>query len=110
MVKLAETSGTAAEEVRELNRRLLSSDSTVGKLMTDRELYNTGMAVMARADRSVQSQEEIIGRLERGEGTAGKLLNDRELYDKLLRAADDVDSLARDIREHPKRYVRFSLF
>jgi phospholipid/cholesterol/gamma-HCH transport system substrate-binding protein len=38
------------------------------------------------------------------------LLNDEALYHKLLRSVANLDSLALDIRAHPKKYVKFSLF
>ncbi len=44
------------------------------------------------------------------EGTLGALLNDRSLYTGLTRAASAADSLLIDLRQHPKRYVHFSLF
>jgi phospholipid/cholesterol/gamma-HCH transport system substrate-binding protein len=110
MVALANTSGMAADELRELNRRLLSRDSSIGMLMGDREFYDHGLETMRRVDNSVRSLEEITGRLERGEGTAGRLLKDQELYDRLSRTAEDLDLLLKDVRENPKRYVNFSLF
>lgn len=110
MVALAEKSEKAAEDVRELNRRLLSHDSSVGMLLGNREFYDKGMGMLERADRSMQALEAATIRLEKGEGTAGKLLNDKELYEKLNRAVVDVDLLVKDIKENPRRYIKFSLF
>jgi len=110
LVAVASKAGTAADEVRELNRRLLSKDGTLGRLVADREFYDKGLSLINRADTSLRSLEEITARLERGEGTAGKLLSDRELYDRLNRTVEDLDLLVRDIKENPKRYVKFSLF
>ena len=110
LVSVADRAAAATNEVRELNRRLSSSESTVGKLLGDREFYDKGIALMDRADRSLTSLEAVTGRVERGEGTAGKLLADPELYDRLNRMVDDLDLLVKDIKENPKRYVKFSLF
>jgi phospholipid/cholesterol/gamma-HCH transport system substrate-binding protein len=110
MVTLADTSTHAAEDVRELNRKLTSSESSIGKFLTDREFYDKGMALIDRADRSVKSFEEIAGRVNRGEGTVGKLVNEKDLYEKLDRMIGDMDVLVKDIKEHPKRYVKFSVF
>ncbi|HEY6837203.1 MAG TPA: MlaD family protein [Geobacteraceae bacterium] len=110
LVVLADKSGQAAEDVRELNRRMLSKDSTIGKLLGDKELYDKGVTFLDRADRSVKSVEEITERLKKGEGTAGRLLSDRELYDRVNKMVDSVDLLVKDLKENPKRYLKFSVF
>lgn len=110
LVAVADKSAQAADDVRELNKKLTSKESTVGKLLGDREFYDKGMQLMERADRSVSDLEEITARLNRGEGTAGKLLHDKELYDRLNRMVNDTNALVKDIKENPKRYVKFSLF
>lgn len=110
LVLLAGKANQAADDVRELNRRLTSPEGTIGKLLGDPQLYNRGVELINRADRSMQSLEEITARINRGEGSAGKLVNDRELYDKLNRVVDDLDVLVKDVKENPKRYLKFSVF
>jgi phospholipid/cholesterol/gamma-HCH transport system substrate-binding protein len=48
--------------------------------------------------------------LNEGEGSAGRLLNDPSLYASLNEAASNLAALLGDLKEHPKRYVHFSLF
>ncbi len=110
LVALAEKSNQAADDVRELNRKLTSTDGTIGKLLGEREFYDKGMSLMERADNSLKSLENVTNKLEKGEGTAGKLVSDKELYDKMNKAVDSLDLLVKDIKENPKRYVKFSLF
>lgn len=43
-------------------------------------------------------------------GTIGLLLNDKDLYFNLSNTAANADKLLIDLRQHPKRYVHFSLF
>jgi len=45
-----------------------------------------------------------------GDGTAAKLLNDDQLYDKLNTSIENLDTLIKDIKANPKKYVKFSLF
>ncbi|MDP8232254.1 MAG: MlaD family protein [Candidatus Zophobacter franzmannii] len=45
-----------------------------------------------------------------GTGTAGKLLKDKELYDSLKNTVDEADSLLQDIKKHPKKYLKISVF
>ena len=54
--------------------------------------------------------KKIIDGLESGEGSAGQLLNDKALYDNLVTSAESLDALITDLKEHPKRYVHFSIF
>ena len=110
LVALADKSIEAADDVRELNKKLTSGDSTIGKLLGERELYDRGLALIGRAENSLKGFEEIATRINRGEGSAGKLLNDPEAYDRLNRMVDSVDALIKDIKENPKRYLKFSLF
>lgn len=42
--------------------------------------------------------------------TLGLLMRDRQLYDNLTNSAAAADSLLNNLREHPKRYVHFSIF
>lgn len=110
LVALADKSIQAAEDVRQLNRKLTSTDSTIGKLFSDRELYDKGVSLLERAESAVQSYEDVAFRLHRSESTAGSLLNDRELYDKLNKMVDSLDTLVKDVKENPRRYIKFSLF
>jgi len=110
MVMVAEKSLQAAEDVRELNRKLTSPDSSLGMLLIDRTFYDTGMETLGRLESSSITIEETLDRLNRGEGTAGRLLRDSGAYDRLNTTLDSLDALLRDIRENPKRYLKFSLF
>ncbi|HEY6871148.1 MAG TPA: MlaD family protein [Geobacteraceae bacterium] len=110
LVALADKSNRAADDVRELNKKLTSRDTSVGKFLSDREFYDKGIALIDRADRSVKSFEEVTNRVNRGEGTVGKLLNEKELYEKLDRVIGDLDALVKDVKANPKRYVKFSVF
>jgi phospholipid/cholesterol/gamma-HCH transport system substrate-binding protein len=110
LTALADKSVQAADDVRELNRKLTSKDTTIGKLLGDREFYDKGVALLERADNSVKSFTEIADRVNRGEGTAGRLITEQELYIRLNTMVENVNALVNDIKENPKRYVKFSLF
>jgi phospholipid/cholesterol/gamma-HCH transport system substrate-binding protein len=68
------------------------------------------MALIDRADQSVKAFEEIAAKVNRGEGTAGKLITEKEMYERMEQMLVDVDLLVKDIKENPKKYVKFSLF
>jgi|GEM_PF-289971 len=110
LVILADKSVQAAEDVRELNRKISSPDGTIGLLINDRKLYDRSADLLTRADSSLKSLEEVAARINRGEGTAGKLISDKELYTRMDRMVNSVDELVNDIKQNPGRYVKFSLF
>ena len=53
---------------------------------------------------------QIVKKINSSKGTAGELINNKELYIRLSRLSSSLDSLTNDIRLHPKKYVRFSIF
>jgi phospholipid/cholesterol/gamma-HCH transport system substrate-binding protein len=60
--------------------------------------------------RSSASLETFTASLNNGEGTLGKLTKDDTLYKNLNEAALNASKLMADFREHPRRYVKMSLF
>jgi phospholipid/cholesterol/gamma-HCH transport system substrate-binding protein len=61
-------------------------------------------------DRASTSLESVMGRIDRGEGTLGKLTHDDELYNNLNQAASNLNFLATDIRENPRKYLTVRVF
>ena len=59
---------------------------------------------------AVENLNQTLQDLNNGEGTAGKLLKNDSLYVHLNSSADNLNKLLIDMREHPKRYVHFSVF
>lgn len=110
LTELADKSTEAAEDVRELNRKITSKDGTLGMLINDRSIYDRGLSLLTRADNSVKSIEELTNKVKGGEGTAGKLLTDKELYERMNRMVGDVDALVKDFKENPRKYIKFSIF
>jgi len=54
--------------------------------------------------------QDMTARVERGEGTLGKLVNDEQLYAELNESIQSFKALVKDIKAHPKRYLKISLF
>jgi phospholipid/cholesterol/gamma-HCH transport system substrate-binding protein len=54
--------------------------------------------------------KQTTGQLNSKESSLGLLLNDKTLYNNLNEVTDNASKLLIDLKEHPKRYVHFSLF
>ena len=52
----------------------------------------------------------LLANLEEGKGSMGKLLKDEQLYNNIESSTNEIELLIKDLKEHPKRYVHFSLF
>ena len=67
-------------------------------------------ATFTRINLALADVETILEKVNDGHGTLGMLMNDDSLYLELNRSATSLDSLINDVKNHPKKYVRFSLF
>jgi phospholipid/cholesterol/gamma-HCH transport system substrate-binding protein len=67
-------------------------------------------ATIGSLNRTSGSLETVMTRMERGEGTLGRLSADDELYRNLNEAALNLNFLATDIRENPRRYINVRVF
>lgn len=65
---------------------------------------------IADANRAVADFQKIVDKINSGEGSIGLLINDTALYDNLRNASKNLDELMIDLKEHPGRYVHFSIF
>jgi len=87
------------EFLTELN----AGQGTLGKLATDDRLFN-------HTDSLLVSLTAALEKINAGEGTLGQMITNVELYEKLYSTLDALDILIKDIKEHPKKYVKVSLF
>ena len=60
------------------------------------------------ANNALGQVSSVMDKINKGEGTAGLLVHDKKLYDNLTAASGSLDSLLKDMNDHPKRY--FSVF
>jgi phospholipid/cholesterol/gamma-HCH transport system substrate-binding protein len=67
-------------------------------------------AVAEKADQTLAKLDMTLAKINNGEGSVGKLVSNDSLYNNLNSALFSLDSLLIDVKEHPKRYVHFSLF
>ncbi len=107
----------------ELNKLMATMNHGVPTMMTkaNRVLDNADVltanlasldlaSTKQQVDNTIASVQQLTNRLNSSDGTLGLLMNDPSLYNNLTSTMRDADSLLVNLRQHPKRYVHFSLF
>ena len=85
---------------------LLDNTATLTKNLSELDIAMT----MAKVNNTLQNVEQMTAKLNSNEGTLGLLMRDQELYRNMSSTMGHVDSLMIDLKQHPQRYVHFSLF
>lgn len=106
----------------ELNKLMATMNHGVPTMMTkaNRVLDNADVltanlasldlaSTKQQVDNTIASVQQLTNRLNSNDGTLGLLMNDPSLYNNLTSTMRDADSLLVNLRQHPKRYVHFSL-
>lgn len=92
----------------------MASDNLSDILGSRKNEIVDGIDRLARASASLdslsQSLRSVAAGLERGEGTLGLLVKDKTLHNEMSAVVKNLDSLIKDIREHPERYIKVEIF
>ena len=67
-------------------------------------------ATVGRVDDCLVNIESVLAQFTRTDNSLGLLLNDTTVYFNINHTVESADRLLTDLKEHPKRYVHFSLF
>jgi phospholipid/cholesterol/gamma-HCH transport system substrate-binding protein len=106
-VEVAIGGGRLTNIMQNVERTTFNTDSLVQILVTTgQELQRTASS----ADSTFRRVSNIAGAVERGEGSLGRLLHDTSLYFTLVETNVQVQTLLRDIRENPRRYINLTIF
>jgi phospholipid/cholesterol/gamma-HCH transport system substrate-binding protein len=100
----------------QLNRDVPGMTQRANKLMdnTNAMVENLNKVDVEQTMRKVNSTldnvEQFTAQLNSNNGSLGLLMRDQSLYNNLNATMLSADSLLTNLREHPKRYVHFSVF
>ncbi|MBA3754436.1 MAG: MCE family protein [Nitrospira sp.] len=92
----------ALNDLSQLASRLNNQNGTLAKL-SDPTLYR-------RLDDLTTRGEQLLSKIQNGEGTIGKLVNQDELYTRSDKLLTELETLVADVKQHPAKYFKLSLF
>ena len=58
----------------------------------------------------VKAADSLMTKLQQGNGTLGMLATDSTLYNETTKTMQQFRELLTDIQEHPKKYLKISVF
>ena len=85
---------------------VMSHTDTLTKNLSEVDVAQT----MKKVNMTLDNVQQMTAKLNSDEGTLGLLMRDPSLYRNLNATAMHADSLVIDLKQHPKRYVHFSIF
>ena len=113
---LTRTSHDLSQLTAQLNRQmpqmLQNADGVLANTnQITKDISNMDFAAtMTSVNTTLKNVEQMTAALNSREGTLGLLMRDPSLYYNLNSTMMHADSLMLDLKQHPKRYVHFSVF
>ncbi|NWG02809.1 MAG: MCE family protein [Syntrophaceae bacterium] len=96
--------------IEEFSKKLNESHGTLKKLVEDAELYEN-------LNRGSKQLSSILEKIDKGEGLAGAFVRNEEFTRELSEAlvefkklSVELEAFVKDIKEHPRKYLKFSIF
>jgi phospholipid/cholesterol/gamma-HCH transport system substrate-binding protein len=107
---------TSFSNLSSLTENLKKSNEDISKLLHNFAAVSDSLnqselkQLIAHANETFAKTSELFGKINEGQGTAGQLVVNDSLYNNLNSAVASLDSLLIDLKDHPGRYVRVSVF
>lgn len=113
---LVTTSSQLNALLSNVNREIPGMVNKANNVLDNSERFTANLskadvaATMAKVDEAMADIKAVTAKINSNNGTLGLLMRDPGLYNNLNTTVRNVDSLMVNIRQHPKRYVHFSIF
>ena len=100
--KLSKTLADNRDELERVFENVANISDSLGQA-------NVGQTMLA-LERTSRNLDIVTSRIANGEGTLGRLSAQDSLYTQIDKTVQSLDRLLLDLRYHPERYVRLSVF
>lgn len=113
---LTKTSRELNSVVAKLNREIPGVVTKTNRILDHSETFTANLSqvdvatTMRKVHEAMADVKAVTAKINSNEGTLGLLMRDPTLYNQLNTTVRSADSLMVNIRQHPKRYVHFSIF
>ena len=113
---LTKTSRELNDVVAKLNREIPGVVAKTNTILDHSETFTANLSqvdvatTMRKVDEAMADVKAVTAKINSNEGTLGLLMRDPSLYNQINTTVRSADSLMVNIRQHPKRYVHFSIF
>lgn len=113
---LTKTSRELNAVVAKLNREIPGVVTKANRILDHSETFTANLSqvdvatTMRKVDEAMADVKAVTAKINSNQGTLGLLMRDPTLYNQLNTTVRSADSLMINIRQHPKRYVHFSIF
>jgi phospholipid/cholesterol/gamma-HCH transport system substrate-binding protein len=96
------------KNLESITSNLESSNGEIKNILTN---FSSLSDSLAKADiaKVLQNVSDITTKINNGEGSIGLLLKDDKIYVNFEKSTRELASLLEDIKNHPSRYVNFSI-
>ena len=96
------------QNLESITSNLESSNGEIKNILTN---FSSLSDSLAKADiaKVLQNVSDITTKINNGEGSIGLLLKDGKIYANFEKSTRELASLLEDIKNHPSRYVNFSI-
>ena len=111
-----ELTNSAKEIILQNKMSINSSLRNINK--TSENLIQITDSILLSQIKPMINNFEVVGKklnltlekIEKNKGSLGKLINDDALYNNLISASEELETLIKDLKANPKKYVHFSVF
>ncbi|MBI4547614.1 MAG: MCE family protein [Ignavibacteriae bacterium] len=100
---LSKNVSDVSANLKSVTEQISRGKGTMGKLIMEDRLYMDLSSITARAD-------TLLKKASHDSSTVSQFLNDGTFYNQLLSLIKDLNVLLIDLKEHPDRYIRVSVF
>lgn len=116
LVSLNKTSKNVEAITSEVKNEISPTLNNVRKSTENLRIFSDSLkkvevaAISRKLNSTLTDLNAITSDIQKGKGTIGLLAKDEKLYNNLEAASKELEQLLKDVKEHPKRFVHFSLF
>lgn len=102
--------------MKQINRNVPTMMSKANSVLNNTDKLTGNLAALdlqstkQQVDQTIANVQQLTAKLNSKDNTLGLLMNDASLYNNLNTTMRSADTLLVNLREHPKRYVHFSIF